>query len=110
MNTNCCAVLELRQYTLHIGKRDMLIELFEREFIESQEVLGMKIVGQFRDADSSDRFVWMRGFHDMPTRGTALHSFYGGPVWQAHRNAANATMTPAPFHAGSIHISVVLRI
>ncbi len=30
----CCPVVELRQYTLHPGKRDILIELFDREFIE----------------------------------------------------------------------------
>jgi hypothetical protein len=36
--------------------------------------------------------VWMRGFPDMPTRAEALAAFYGGPVWQAHREAAVATM------------------
>ncbi|MBI3714575.1 MAG: NIPSNAP family protein [Betaproteobacteria bacterium] len=95
MNSTCCAVLELRQYTLHPGKRDVLIELFEREFLESQEALGMRVVGQFRDAIDPDRFVWLRGFRDMPARGEALAAFYGGPVWQAHRNTANPTMIDA---------------
>ena len=85
-------IVELRQYRLHPGKRDALIELFEREFIESQEVLGMSILGTFRDLDDRDRFVWLRGFTDMPSRARALDAFYSGPVWQAHRNAANATM------------------
>ncbi len=88
----CCPVLELRQYTLHPGKRDVLIELFEREFIEPQEALGICIAGQFRDLDNPDRFVWLRGFPDMPTRARALNAFYTGPVWKAHRAAANATM------------------
>lgn len=88
----CCPVLELRQYTLHPGKRDELIELFEREFIESQEAVGMTLVGQFRDLDNPDRFVWFRGFADMLTRARALEEFYGGPIWKAHREAANATM------------------
>ena len=61
-------VIELRQYRLHPGKRDVLMELFEREFIESQETLGMKIIGQFRDLDDPDLFVWLRGFDDMPQR------------------------------------------
>ena len=87
-----CQVLELRQYTLRPGQRDVLIELFEREFIESQEALGMTLFGQFRDLDDPDRFVWLRGFADMPARATALASFYDGPVWRAHREAANATM------------------
>ena len=88
----CCPVLELRQYTLRPGMRDVLIELFEREFVESQEALGMTLVGQFRDLDDPNRFVWLRGFADMTTRAQALHDFYGGPVWKAHREAANETM------------------
>ncbi len=107
-NDSCCAVIELRQYTLYPGKRDVLIDLFDREFIESQEAVGMHIVGQFRDADNPDRFVWMRGFADMPARGAALTAFYDGPVWQAHRDTANPTMIDAsnvlllrPLAAGS---------
>ena len=72
--------------------RDILIELFEREFIESQEALGMTLVGQFRDLDNPDRFVWVRGFADMTTRAQALEAFYSGPIWKTHREAANATM------------------
>jgi hypothetical protein len=88
----CCPIVELRQYTLHPGKRDVLIELFDREFVESQEALGIKVIGQFRDLDRPDRFVWLRGFLDMNSRAKALSDFYGGPVWKTHREAANATM------------------
>jgi len=88
----CCPIVELRQYTLHPGKRDVLIDLFDREFVESQEALGMKVIGQFRDLDNPNRFVWLRSFQDMPSRARALKDFYGGPVWKAHREAANATM------------------
>jgi hypothetical protein len=84
----CCPIVELRQYTLHPGQRDVLIDLFDREFVESQEALGMKIIGQFRDLDNPNRFVWLRGFRDMPSRAQALKDFYGGPVWKAHREAA----------------------
>jgi hypothetical protein len=91
-DATCCPVVELRQYTLHPGQRDVLIELFDREFVETQEAAGMKVIGQFRDLDRPDRFVWLRGFRDMPSRAKALADFYGGPAWQAHRNAANATM------------------
>ena len=85
-------VIELRQYTLRPGRRDELIDLFEREFIDSQEAAGMTLIGQFRDLDDPDRFVWLRAFPDMEARRRALEAFYGGPVWQAHREAANATM------------------
>lgn len=89
---SCCPVVELRQYTLHPGQRDVLIELFERELVESQEATGMKVIGTFRDLGDADRFVWFRGFQDMPSRAAALQAFYGGPVWKAHNQAANATM------------------
>src|SRR5881396_4339765 len=74
-----CPVVELRQYTLHPGMRDTLIELFDREFVEPQEALGMKVIGQFRDLERPDRFVWLRGFSDMPSRKQMLADFYGGP-------------------------------
>ncbi|HSW05840.1 NIPSNAP family protein [Aquabacterium sp.] len=86
------AVIELRQYALHPGQRDALINLFEREFIAPQQACGMQLLGQFHDLADADRFVWLRGFADMPARAQALADFYGGPVWQAHRNEANATM------------------
>ncbi len=85
-------ILELRQYTLHPGRRDELIELFERELVESQEELGARIVGTFRDLADPDRFVWVREFPDMATRLAAVTGFYGGQVWKRHRDAANATM------------------
>jgi NIPSNAP len=88
----CCPIVELRQYTLHPGSRDTLIELFDREFVGSQEAVGMKVIGQFRDLDDPNRFVWLKGFHDMPSRAQALKEFYAGPVWKAHREVANATM------------------
>jgi hypothetical protein len=87
-----CGVIELRQYTLHPGQREALIALFDHAFIAPQEAAGMAVIGQFRDLADADRFVWLRGFADMASRAQALGAFYGGPVWQAHRDAANATM------------------
>lgn len=85
-------IVELRRYTLHPGRRDDLIELFDREFVEAQEAVGMQVIGQFYDLDDPNQFVWLRGFNDMPAREQSLHAFYGGPVWKTHRDAANATM------------------
>jgi hypothetical protein len=111
-------LLELRQYVLRPGRRDDLVELFDAEFVESQEELGMGIYGQFRDLDDPDRFVWLRGYPDgsADRRRESLAAFYGGPVWAAHGKAANATMVDAddvlllaplttdePFAGTSIH-------
>jgi hypothetical protein len=68
-------IVELRQYTLHDGQRDVLVNLFEREFVESQEALGMKVIGTFTDIDRPNRFVWLRGFLDMDSRLSGLSAF-----------------------------------
>lgn len=85
-------IYELRQYTLHPGKRDTLLDLFERHFLAGQEACGMTVPAYFRDAADPDRFVWFRAFPDMAARKDALTCFYDGPVWKEHREVANATM------------------
>ncbi len=89
---SCCPIVELRRYALHPGRREALIELFDREFVETQEATGMRLIAQFRDIDRPDVFTWLRGFPDMPSRAASLGAFYGGPVWARHRDAANSTM------------------
>jgi NIPSNAP len=86
----CSDIIELRQYTLHPGRRDAFVTFFEREFIETQEAAGNSVIGQFRDLDNADRFTWLRGFRDMSARAAALQAFYGGDVWKSHRDEANA--------------------
>ena len=87
-----CGVVEFRRYLLRPGRRDVLIELFEREFIESQEVEGACLLGLFREEGADDHFVWIRGFRTMEERLAMLQTFYTGPVWRRHSAAANATM------------------
>jgi len=87
---SCCNVVELRQYTLHPQRFDMFTALFEREFIEPQEAAGITVIGQFRDLDDPNRFVWLRGFADMEARARGLETFYGGALWKSLRDEANA--------------------
>jgi hypothetical protein len=86
------AVVELRRYALRPGQRDTLVELFDANFVESQEALGIDVIGQFRDLDDPDLFTWVRGFQNMEERARGLADFYGGETWHAHSRAANATM------------------
>ena len=85
-------VVELRQYTLRGGKRDVLLDMFEESFQQPLNDDGVHVIGTFRDLDDPDRFVWMRGFPDMASRPKALSAFYYGPVWKSKRAEANATM------------------
>ena len=68
-------VIELRQYDLVPGTRDTLIGVFDGHLVEGQELQEMIIIGQFRDLDNPDSFVWLRGFADMEARKRALTGF-----------------------------------
>ncbi len=92
MVTDCCNIVEFRQYVTYPGQRDVLIALFEKHFIESQEASGMRVLGQFRDINDPYRYTWLRGFAGMEARKQALTDFYSGQTWQAYRNEANATL------------------
>lgn len=85
-------IVELRMYKLRKNRRDELIELFEREFIESREAVGIQVLGQFRNVDDPQSFVWLQGFNDMSARAQSLNAFYTSPIWMENRNAANATI------------------
>jgi hypothetical protein len=92
LTDTACSVVELRQYTLQPGTVPAFVTLFEREFVDTQEAVGMHLLGTFTDLDAADRFVWLRGFADMATRHAGLTAFYNGPCWQAHRDEANGMM------------------
>ncbi|VXC50651.1 NIPSNAP family protein [Aeromicrobium sp. 9AM] len=85
-------VIELRQYTLKPGTRDGFIERFEREFQDTQEAVGIHVLGTFVDLDDADRFVWFRGFPTLEEHATSLAAFYGGPAWAAWGADANADL------------------
>ena len=85
-------VIELRQYKIVPAKRDAFVALFESRFVESQEALGMRLIGQFRDRSDPNRFTWIRCFPSMEARGKSLNDFYFGPIWRANRTAANALL------------------
>ncbi|MGH1562348.1 NIPSNAP family protein [Mumia sp. DW29H23] len=106
------ALVELRRYVLRPGERETLIRLFEADLVAPQEEAGMSVLGQFRDLDRPDAFVWLRGFDDPASRGASLRAFYGGPAWARHRDAANATMLAwddvlllRPVAAGALPVS-----
>jgi hypothetical protein len=74
-------IFELRRYRLRERARESLIDLFDRDFVETQEA-----------EDDSDAFVWVRSFANMEARTRSLSAFYTGSVWKAHGDVANATM------------------
>src|SRR5262245_23093605 len=105
---NYSPIIDLRMYTHQPGRRDDFVKLFEDQFIETQEAVGIQVIGQFYDLEHPDRCIWMRGFNDMESRKESLTAFYTGPVWKEYRDATNATLIDSdnvlllrPAHAGS---------
>lgn len=84
--------VELRRYTLRPGARKALVDLFASDLVSAQELCGMRVFGQFRDFDSPDSFVWLRGFADLDARTRALRDFYEGSTWSKFADQANLTM------------------
>lgn len=82
-------LFELRSYVAHAGKRDELIDMFERIFLDAYESSGASIVGTFRSLDDPDRWVWIRAFADAVGRGLALRAFYEGEVWMLNAEACD---------------------
>lgn len=85
-------VFELRDYTCRPGRRDDLVEMFERLFLDAQDAGGAHVAATFRDLDREDRWVWIRCFEDMVSRRRALSAFYTSALWLKHRAACNATI------------------
>jgi hypothetical protein len=90
----CCAVIELRQYTLVPGRFDDFTKLFEDEFVDPLEAAGM--TGSASSATSrSEPLLWLRGFRDMPSR--ANRSRRSTAVRSGRRGAMKRTQTsPIP--------------
>lgn len=91
-DASCCNVIELRQYTLYPGAREGFVELFDGTYADSLDATGMTVIGQFRDLDRPNYFVWMRGFQNMEARARELSGFYDGDLWHATRSRANSSM------------------
>jgi hypothetical protein len=72
-----------------------LVRLFDDHLVEAQEEYGIQVVGQFRDLDRPDRFVWIRAFESPKARTAALQGFYSGAVWRTHADAAGAAAAEA---------------
>jgi hypothetical protein len=86
-------VIELRNYLLKPGTRERFNDYFGNHFVDSQNVLGGYVLGQFRIKGEDDKFFWVRGFEDMKSRLAFLRAFYQeGLVWKQFGPAANEMM------------------
>jgi hypothetical protein len=85
-------VVELRRYTTSHGGQARFASYFDTYFPEAFEQLGAMVFGQFLPRGQPERFVWLRGFRDMPARPVVNAQFYYGPLWREHRLKVNALL------------------
>ncbi|HKR75557.1 MAG TPA: hypothetical protein VJR95_02775 [Rhodanobacter sp.] len=85
-------VIELRRYTTSHDGQARFASYFDTYFPEAFEQLGAMVFGQFLPREQTDRFVWLRGFRDMPARAVVNAQFYYGPLWREHRLKVNALL------------------
>lgn len=83
-------VFELRRYLIAPGARQRFARRFETWFPDAFQQLGALAFGQFLEREKADRFTWLRGYRDMPSRLAVNTAFYDGPLWQEHKAALNA--------------------
>lgn len=84
-------IIDIRDYRLVPGRRERLIERCESMLFEEQERLGARFLGAFRDGDDPNRFLFLRGMSDLPTRQRVLTEFYAdGEMWRSQRDEVNS--------------------
>lgn len=73
-------ILEMRSYTLHPGKREAFIELFETVNRAALREAGMLVFGPMRDLEDPDKVHWIRAFESLEQREEIKQVFYDGPI------------------------------
>ena len=75
-------IVEVRTYKIKPGQRDEFIRFFQQRAVPALQSHGMKILGPLIDLESSDTFVFLRGFPSLQARDEMKNAFYEGPLWK----------------------------
>ncbi|MGH3648384.1 MAG: NIPSNAP family protein [Micromonosporaceae bacterium] len=76
------SVIELRIYTIHEGKRDEFVKLYDEVLLPAQQKYGMDVLGQFTSLDDDNTFVWLRRYESQEERKRKWDEFYGSDLWR----------------------------
>lgn len=76
------SVIEVRIYTIHEGKRDEFVKLFDEVLLPAQREFGLDVIGQFISLDDDQTFVWLRRFASREERQRMWEEFYGSELWR----------------------------
>jgi hypothetical protein len=76
------AVIEVRIYTIHQGKREEFVKLYDEVLLPAQRQFGLEVLGQFSSLDDDQTFVWLRRFDSQQGRQRKWDEFYGSDRWR----------------------------
>jgi hypothetical protein len=76
------AVVEVRIYTIHDGKRDEFVKLYDEVLLPAQREFGLDVLGQFVSTEDDVTFVWLRRFDSEEERRRKWDEFYGSDLWK----------------------------
>jgi hypothetical protein len=76
------AVIEVRIYTIHKGKRDEFVKLYDEVLLPAQQRFGLDVLGQFVSLEDNQTFVWLRRFENEEERRRKWDEFYGSDLWK----------------------------
>jgi hypothetical protein len=76
-------LLEIRQYTLHPGKRPEFVAWFEEEVVPAMEAAGLTILGSFESIEDENVFVYLRQFADESEHAQLTAAFYESEAWRS---------------------------
>jgi hypothetical protein len=75
------SVIEVRIYTIHEGKREEFVKLYDEVLLPAQRRFGLEVLGQFTSLDDDNTFVWLRRFDNQEERRRKWDEFYGSDLW-----------------------------
>jgi hypothetical protein len=76
------SVIEVRIYTIHEGKREEFVRLYDEVLLPAQREFGLDVLGQFISLDDEHTFVWLRRFDNQEERQRKWDEFYGSDLWK----------------------------
>jgi len=76
------AVIEVRIYTIHQGRREEFVKLYDEVLLPAQRQFGLEVLGQFISLDDDQTFIWLRRFDSQQERQRKWDEFYGSDLWR----------------------------
>lgn len=77
------AILELRTYTVKLGRMAEWLEIFDKDIISLNDAFGIKILASWRNVEKEDEFIWLRTFEDAAAQKSKSEAMYSSQQWKA---------------------------